>query len=230
MSERLTKKQLKEDHFVEAVQKGLVYAKENPLVVGAGILGFVALVVLAVRIGGSAAGLEGSTVNVEAQSALTEARSEFALGRLDTGTAALEEIRQRWSKDDVGREATYILANAHLEAGNWAEAKTTFEEFLGNPLHEDLLVDGARIGIAACLEVSGDLAAAADSYTAIWKDGTTPATRIQAALAAARCARSSGNPTGALELLQSVLETFPGVPEADEVRFEVLRLESGRTS
>jgi pentatricopeptide repeat protein len=230
MSERLTKKQLKEDRFLETIQSALTYAQENLLVVVTGLVAFVALVVLAVRIGGSAAGIESSSVNVEAQRDLSEARIELSQGRLETGTEALEQVRQRWKRDDAGREATYILANAYFQAGRYGEARRIYEEFLENPLHDELMRDGARLGIAACLEETGDLAGAQDAYASLWTEGLTPGSRIEGALAAARCAEAQGRTDRARELLEGVAQTYPDAPEAEEARFELLRLTGGESS
>ena len=230
MSERLTKKQLKDDQFLDSVQKAIAYAQENVGVVVAGVVGFIVLVVLAVRIGGMAAGVESNVGNPEAQAALAEARNQFALGRLDAGSAALEDIRIRWPKDEVGSEATYILANAYFESADFDRSRQTYEAFLEAPLHDTLLRDGARLGIAACLEESGDLAGATTAYEAIWDDGGTAATRIQGALSAARCLRGQGELERARVHVQRVLDVYPEAPEIEDARFELLRLEGGSAS
>ncbi len=53
---------------------GLFHGLHNTAVVLAGVAGFIVLVVLAVRIGGSAAGIEKGAGNPEAARALSEAR------------------------------------------------------------------------------------------------------------------------------------------------------------
>jgi outer membrane protein assembly factor BamD (BamD/ComL family) len=221
----LTRKQLKEDRFLRAVQVSLAYARDNVAVVVLGAVGFILLVTLAVRIAGSAAGLDrGSRVNVEAQRALVAARDELALARLESGAAALEEVRRRHERSEAAREATFILANTYYESGDYERARETYEAFLANPLHDDLLRDGARLGIACSREEMGDLSGALTEYQAVWTDGEQPASRADAALGAARCARAQNRPEEARGFYQAVIDTFPSSPEAAEARFQLLQL------
>jgi TolA-binding protein len=222
VSERLTKRQLKHDRFLEIVQEVLAYARTHAFVVVAVLAVFVAGVALAVRVAGQATGPRPQ--NPEAERALAAARTEFTLGRMDAGRAALEEVRTRHRNSRAGREATYILANAYFESGDWAQAAANFEQFLRKPLHDDLLHDGARQGLAACKEEAGDLSGALDAYRALWKDARHLATRLDAALSAARCARALGRPDEARTLYQAVLDAYPAAPAAAEARFALASL------
>lgn len=226
MSERLTKKQLKQDKFVETVRMALSYARDNVAVTVLSVVGFVAIVALALRVGGTAVG--GSGGDNEAERALASARSQFLSGGLEAGAAALEDVRTRHSGSDAAREATYLLANTLYESGEFARARQVFEDFLKKPLHDDLLVDGARLAVAACKEEEGDLSGATSDYLALWSDATvSTGTRIQAALAAGRCARQQGQDERAREVYEGLAAAFPSSPEAEEARFQLLQLEGG---
>ncbi|MCA9754086.1 MAG: tetratricopeptide repeat protein, partial [Gemmatimonadetes bacterium] len=157
MSERLTRKQLKEDHFIDLVQRAVSYARENPIVVGVAVIVFVGAVAAAVRIGGQAAGVGQGPDNPAAARALSDARQAFMGGDLSAGATALENVRQEFKRTEEGREATYVLANTYLEMGDYAKAEEAFRAFLAKPLYGDLLTDGAHSGVAACLEEKGDL-------------------------------------------------------------------------
>ncbi len=223
MSERLTKKQLKEDPFLDALQTALAFARDNvAVVIGGGVL-FLAAVVLAVKVAGSFAG-GGTTGNPEAERALADARTEFSLGRMDQGIAALDQVRAEYRGSDAAREATYTLGSAYFESGEWQKAQTTFEEFLRKPLHDDLLLDGAKLAIAACKEESGDVAGALAGYKDVWQHGTFAGTQIQGAMAAARLAADQGRTAEARELYQSVVDRHPASPEAENAGFQLLSL------
>jgi outer membrane protein assembly factor BamD (BamD/ComL family) len=217
VSERLTKRQLKQDRFLEFIQSGLAYAQQHALVVGASLVVFIAGVALAVRVAGSASGQPAESP--EADRALSAARVEFSAGRMDAGREALEQVRSRHARTRAAREATYILANAYYEGGDWARAQEVFEEFLKRPLHADLMVDGARLGIASCKEESGDAAAAYEAYRRLWTDGVHGGTRIQAALAAGRIARTIGKVDEARALYEGIVKAYPNSPAASEARF-----------
>jgi TolA-binding protein len=222
MSERLTKRQLTHDEFLQHVYLVVGWARENVLLSAAVVVGLIAVVTLAVRIGGSAAG--PSEGNREAEEALIAARTEFARGQLESGTEALREVKRKYGSSRAGREAAYLLANSLYEMRDWQAARAAYEDFLKSPLHNDLLVDGARLAIAACKEQSQDLAGAADDYRALWASGTSPGARIEAGLGAARVARAQGRVPEARELYQAIVDAYPKSPEAEEARFRLLEL------
>lgn len=223
MSERrLTKRQLKRDAFVELLQTTAAYAREHSLVVAAALIVFVAGVALAVRVAGSATGAKPP--DPQAERALAAARTEFAMGRMDAGREALQLVRSRHGRSRAAREATYILANAYYESGDWTQAAATFQEFLKRPLHDDLLQDGARIALAACKEESGDLAGALQDYRALSAGARYLATRMDATLAAARCARALGRPDEARSLYQELVDAHPGTPAATEAAYRLAAL------
>jgi TolA-binding protein len=230
MTERLTKKQLKQDKFVEGVRVALTYARENIAVTVLGLIGFVALVTLALRVGGTAIGGDGPQ-DTEADRALASARGQFLTGSLEAGAAALEDVRSRHSGSRAAREATYLLGNTLYENGEYARAQKAFEDFLKKPLHGDLLRDGARLGIAACKEETGNLAGATSDYLNLWNaPDAHPGTRLQAALAAARCSRAQGLDERARELYEEIQARFPSTLEADEARFQLLQMDGGTAS
>jgi TolA-binding protein len=144
------------------------------------------------------------------------------MGRMDAGREALAQVTKSYGGSRAGREAMYILANAYYESGDWAKAQETFEAFLRKPLYDDLLADGAKIAIAACREESGDLQGAFDAYKALWEGGGHHlATRLDAAMAAARCARGLGRPDDARALYQAVVDAYPDAPAAAEAKFSL---------
>jgi TolA-binding protein len=220
MSERLSKRQLKEDQFLQRVYLVVAWARENLILSAAAILCLVAVVTLAVRIGGSAAG--PGTGNRDAEEALIAARTAFGQGQLESGVAALREVKRKYGSSRAGREAVYLLGESLYDMRDWAGARAAYEEFLDHPLYDDLLVDGARLAIAACKEESQDLTGAADDYRALWTSAKSHGARIEAGLAAARVARSQGKVGEARDLYQAVIDAYPKSPEAEHARFQLL--------
>jgi tetratricopeptide (TPR) repeat protein len=223
MSERLTRRELKRDQFLEAVMSGVAWAREHLLVAVGAALVLVAIVTLAVRIGGSAAG----TVRIDqkAERSLAEARTQFAKSGSQAGIAALESVRDSHSGSRAGREATFLLANAYFEAGEFAKSQEAYEHFLKKPLYDDLLVDGAKLGVGACQEEQGNRAGAVATYLDVWKAGKTPAARLQGAFSAARAEEADGHIDRAIQIYQEAIDAYPEAPEAEDAKFEKLRLE-----
>jgi TolA-binding protein len=228
MAERITRRQLKEDHFVDMVGRAAAYARENTVVVVIAVLVFIAAITAAVRIGGQAAGVgKGDS---ESAQALSQARQQFLTGSLESGAAALEQVRKEFGRTPEGREATYILANTYLQMGEPAKAEATYREFLERPLLDGLLHDGALLGIAAAREEAGNAAGALESYREVWEQGRTPGARLSGALAAGRVALDMGRTEEARTVYQAVVDTFPESPEADDARFALLRLDARHSS
>jgi TolA-binding protein len=223
MAEKLTKRQLKQDQFLQSVYIAWGYARANLAPTLLGLVGLVAAVMLAVQIGGSAATGTRSQ-DPEAEQALVAAGNEFAQGRLESGAEALREVKRRHGSTRAGREASYLLGDSLFEMGDYAAAQAAFEEFLKDPLYDDLLIDGARLAIAACKEESGDLPGAAQDYRTLWTSAESPAVRVQAALAAARVARTQGRDADARELYQGIVDAYPQAPEAEDARFALLEI------
>lgn len=225
MSERLTRRELKKDEFLEAVLSGATWAKAHVLIAIAAALAIVLAVTLAFRLAGDG-GKSGAT-NPKAERALADARAAFGTGGLPAGITALEEVRSQHGGSVAGREATFLLANALFEAGEFDRAKSTYQEFLKKPLHQDLLIDGAKLGIAGCDEETARLAEATKGYLEIWKNGLTPGTRLQGGLSAARCHEAQGANPEAIALYDEIVAGYPLSPEAAEAKFAKARLESG---
>ena len=223
MSERLTRRELKRDQFLEGVLTAVAWARQHLLVAIGGALALVAIVTLAVRIGGSAAGTV--RVDEDAERSLAAARTQFAQGGPTAGLAALESVREKHSGSRAAREATFLLANTYFESGEYTKALTAYEEFLKKPLYDDLLVDGAKLGVAGSQEELGNRAAATATYLEIWKSGKTPATRLHGAFGAARTAEADGKIDQAIQIYQEAIDAFPEAPEAEDARFEKMRLE-----
>ncbi|MGQ0720003.1 MAG: tetratricopeptide repeat protein [Candidatus Eiseniibacteriota bacterium] len=229
VSERLTKKQLKHDQFLESLYGVWAYAQDHLGVVIAALVGVVVAVVLGVRVGGSAVGGGSEGGNPEAERALSLARTQFMAGQSEAGLAALEELRKQHRGTRAAREGTYLLGNALLEAGEGARAAQVFEEFLREPLHDDLLQDAARLAIASCQEETGDMAAALEAYTALWKGEGRTGTRLLAARGAARAAEALGQSDRAAAIYEEIADAYPDAPEAEEARFRLLELRGGRS-
>jgi TolA-binding protein len=225
MSERLTRRELKKDQFLEAVLAGVTWAKSHVLVAATIGLVVIMAVTLAVRVAGSSA--TNGRGNPKAERALAEARAAFGTGGLPAGISALESVRSKHGRSAAGREATYLLGNALFEAGEFQKSKEAYEEYLRHPAYGDLMRDGASLGIAGCLEELGDHASAAKAYREIWETGRTPAAKAQAALASARCMNTQGATAEALGMYKDLIAAYPDSPEAAEAQFALQRVEGG---
>lgn len=230
MAEKLTKRQLKHDKFIDWIYGAWAYAQDNVTAVLGGAVVVIVLVVLGVWVGGSRVSGGPKAGDREAERALTTAREQFGAGQPEAAVATLDDLRDRRGKSRAAREGTYILGNVLFQSGDYAGAEKAFRDFLQRPLHGDLLRDGARLGIAASLEEQGNLDAASAEYLTLWTSGIQPGTRLQGGLGAARCALAQGAPERAADLYQQVADAFPDAPEGQDARFRALELRGGHSA
>jgi hypothetical protein len=148
---RLSKRQLKDDKFVDIV---LLYGEKlrehQRLILG----GLLALLVLVLALGWGRRALEsGST---EAQQAYSAALKELeGAMRVDDPKAYLvaqqsfEAVRASYGRKDVGRWATYAIGYCKAQAADFQGAEAEFRAYLeAQPKGEFALA--ARLGIASC--------------------------------------------------------------------------------
>lgn len=150
-AKRISKKQLKDDKFVDLV---LVYGeklREHQRLILGGVL-VLLLIVLGVNLGQRAM-RSGSS---EAQQAYSAALKKLELAMRSPDQKAYAEplqafkaVRSQFGRKDVGRWAIYGAAYCDEQMGDYQAAETGYREYLeAQPRGEFALA--ARLGIASC--------------------------------------------------------------------------------
>lgn len=221
---KLSKRELKTDAVVTWMGKATDfyegYKKNIAIAVGA----------LAVVIIGSILYMSNRTASdAEAAAKLGEVFPLFDSGQYQIAVEGIPErkitglksIVDQYSGTNSGNLATFYLANAYYQLGQYDEALKYFEQFDAG---EDYLALSRLTGIAGCYEAKGDFAAAAENYEKAAlqypKDVEAAATLNNAAYAYLR----AGKNDRALELFKKLKKEYPTTQYAREADRYIARL------
>lgn len=207
-AKRLTKREMKEDKIAEAFLKVWAEAQKN---VGALIAGAVVVVVVIV---GAATFTRGKAkAEEDASVALLQAKAEMWRNNPSGATPVFEMVLQRYGGTSAAKESRLYLGTLAFVQGKVDEAQSNYEKFLKSGSKDDLLIQGALEGSAACYEAKGDYGQAAKRYEEI--AGKYPKDNLVAPrnfLAAGRCYEAMGKYTEARAVYQQAVKEYPESP------------------
>jgi tetratricopeptide (TPR) repeat protein len=201
VSERLTKKQLKEDPLLKTTGETLDFAKHHVRllfgIVGAGLL-VVAIVVFS---------RNASSQSAErAAGIMAAAQSELSRGSLEPAAARLQEVITNMGGTPAGKQAYLVLADVRYNQGRFQEAADVYEAALEAVGDDPILGGTVRRGLAACRENLGQPAAAAALYQELADATESFALRAELLMAAARNYVKAGRVDAARTVYQELAE------------------------
>ncbi|MCY3767313.1 MAG: tetratricopeptide repeat protein [Gemmatimonadetes bacterium] len=206
---RLTRRELRQDEFVNRILAAWAYVEENYVRVLAAGGGVVVLILLGVFV--------MHQMDAQAREAVeAEGRVRVLLlqGRVDDAILDAERVAEAYGGDAAAGRALQLAGGLYFETGRYAEARAAFERYLqafdgGGPARYS-----AWSGIAAAMEEEGDQAGAAAKYLAFADEFVDSPFAPNALREAARCYRLSGDTLQAGTLLQRILDRYPRSPVA----------------
>jgi tetratricopeptide (TPR) repeat protein len=159
VSERLTKRQLKEDPLLKTTGETIDFAKHHVRllfgIVGAGIL-IVAIVVFSRNAGRQSA--------ERAAGIMAAAQTDLSRGALEPAAARLNELITNSGGTAAGKQAALVLADVRFNQGRYQEAADVYQAALERLGDDPILGATVRSGLAACRENLGQPDAAAALY------------------------------------------------------------------
>ncbi|MDA0747328.1 MAG: tetratricopeptide repeat protein [bacterium] len=217
--DRLTKQELREDEFVSRILGILDYSKENYPKIIAGVGALAVIVLIGVFINRQA-----EQRRLEAVDAMGDVRISLLKGEEESAINQAQQVAQRYSGKPAARNALLVAGNLQFENGRFAEARTTFENYLDNFGSEGPLGYGAWVGTAASLEEEGNLNGAAERYVAyVDKHSDTPFAPL-ALKEAARCYEFSGALEKAKTTLQRIVDEYAKSPAANVAKAKLAQM------
>ena len=209
---RITKKELKEDRFLESAADLLYFLKHHSSKLVWGLLG-VFVIFLSTRyfIQSRAKGEE------EATFAFTSANSFLFAGRYQDARTKYEEILQKYPSTTSGVKSLYYLGNLCYFLSEYDSSLDYYERYLAKS-KDPLLAAAALEGIGYCYEQKGDLQEAARRYEEVFERHPKSIVAASALISAARCYESLGNFESAEGCYERVIGSFPETQKAEEAR------------
>ncbi len=153
------KQDIKRDKFADFMGEAREWATSNATTLFGGIAVILLLTAGLYFYQDYQAGVAG-----EARTELATAKTKILAGNLQVGLLELRGVAEKYSGSATGAEALYMLGSANYLSKNNDQAKRDFEEYVRKYSKVKVTHDAALAGIAACLENTGDNAAAAEQY------------------------------------------------------------------
>ena len=216
---RMTRRELRQDEFINRVLAAWAYVEENyvrVLAIGGGVVVLILLGVLVMR--------QMDAQALEAVEAEGRVRVLLLQGRVDDAILDAERIAETYAGDAAAGRALQLAAGLYFEAGRYAEAQAAFERVLQEFDAAGPARYSAWSGIAAAMEEQGDPAGAAARYLAFADEFANSPFAPNALREAARCYRVSGDTVQARSMLQRILDRYATSPVSRRAEEELKQM------
>jgi len=226
VNKRMTKQELRHDGFIEWITHATTWVQQNFMSVALGV------VILAIGVVATVwFRQEQRQSRAEAGQLMHRASNSYLSGAYSEGLLTLDELLSRHGDTSDGRDGLYLAGASHLLLGENDKAIERFEEYL-RARPRGLYAPSSKIGIALALEGRGDLAEAALNFRELRTGlASDDALRVQAGLGEARVMETLGQIGGAIEALESLLDTEdPTVQQQVKAEIAVLKSRQSRAN
>jgi tetratricopeptide (TPR) repeat protein len=168
---RISKQQMKEDHFVTAVFKSREWAEENlnTILIAAG-----ALVIVAVAIWFFVG--QSSRKDRDSYDLLGRAEVEIRNNQAQVAVIDLQKVIDDFGSTLAAKHAALKLANLYFTMNDFEKAEQAFRQYADKFAIDDLSRHSALEGVAASQSASGKYQDAAKMYFEVARGDTTAAT------------------------------------------------------
>jgi len=218
----VSKRDLKEDRFQKFVERSMEFYYRDKQKVWIGAAATVAVIVVAILLLQS----RSSGANPQAELAFTRSIGIYSSGNFAQAETAFQDVAVRFGGGFLGAKAHFYLANIYYNTNRVAEAKKEFGVFLGRVKKDPLLSPAAQFGIGNCEEQTGDNAAAAKSYEAVWRRWPKSPLAYDAMMAAGRAFRNANDLAKAVAVYEELLKSKPEGQKGEDVKVELARVQA----
>jgi len=201
---RLTKKELKQDRFVESTMSALSELRKHGTKIGVGAVLIILLLIASFYYFQSK-----RRTALDAIADLSGAIALYSTGDFPNAIPRLENHLLRYGGTKSGAKALYFLANARYFQGNFDGALQDFKRFLERNPDDPLLSPSAQMGIAACYEQIEEWWEAAVGYEEVRKRYSESVLVPEALVSAGRCYEKLEEWDKAEQLYREVIENYP---------------------
>jgi outer membrane protein assembly factor BamD (BamD/ComL family) len=157
--QRITKKEIKEDKFVTFTLKLSEWFQKhlNQVLIGAG--GVILIVVIMFFVLSSKSNRERKAAEF-----LGKASLELQAGDLGAAVGDLQKVVNQYGSTKSAEKAAFLLASAYFYAKDYAQAQSSFEEYLQKYKKDPMHAASAQAGIADCQMQKGNFVLAGENF------------------------------------------------------------------
>lgn len=201
---KLSKKEMKEDKFIEFMTKASAFVQYNRRQLIAGVVLCILIVVVAFFLKGKMARDE-----LNARIALENVNMLYHNGRYKECVRMYMDLIANYGGTRAGKNACCYLGNVYFYLDDIENAGKYFEEFLKSKPDNKYLHIAAREGIADCLLQSGDYHEALDRLKRISESAGNPDVLARNLYKMGLCQETLGETHQAWETFSRILAEFP---------------------
>ncbi len=156
---KITKKNLKEDKFVDFALTAKSYIEDNSKQIAIiAVVVFALFILIMVYRNSQAAKTE------EAKTILGKAQIEFQNMNYSKARMFLDRLIDEYSGTDAADQGYFVLANLDYQQGKYEQAEAEYKKFIDSYDGSKILLASGYAGYAACLEYRGAYEDAAKYY------------------------------------------------------------------
>jgi len=215
----MTKKEVKEDKFVEVALSAKAYIEDNykqVSIIVASVFGLILLLMLWNYV---------HKQNAEKSSALLgQAQLEYQNLNYSKAKDFIQRLMDEYPGTDASDQGTFLYANLLYQEKNYDEAKALFKEFTDDYSGSDILIASGLAGYAACLEKEGNYEEAAEYYISAQKKDKDFIEASNYLYLAGLNYIAAGNYDDAKKALQKILDDYEASEHQPDAKAKLIML------
>jgi tetratricopeptide (TPR) repeat protein len=208
---RLSKKELKEDAFVQGAFEASHYIQEHMGKIVGSIIGVLVLVGVAWMYFNFRA-----ETNAEAALAMFKAEGLYINGQYALAATDFENLAGDYSGTVQGKKAVYFAADCYFNSGDFDRAMELYTQFRDGNGRKDPLMVNALVGMGACHEQFEEFPQAVESYREALGLAEFEFQKVEILSAISRAHRLAGEVDQAIAALDEIIDTYPDNPRSGE--------------
>jgi tetratricopeptide (TPR) repeat protein len=214
---KMTKKEIKEDKFVEVALNARAYVEDNYKRVSIIVIAIFGVIVLIMGY------RYVHQMNEEKSSALLgQAQLEYQNLNYPKAKEFINRLIEEYSGTDAADQGQFLLANLYFQEGNIEEAKMNFKEFIDSYGGSNILIASGIAGYAACLEKEGNYSEAAEYYERAQKKSPDFVEAANYLYLAGLNYMADGNNEKASEMFQKIVNDYESSNRKDDAQAKLI--------
>jgi len=218
---RISKHDLKEDHFVTGTLQFTTWIREHQNTVLAGVAIVVVVVILATVISTSRSRSQETASRLLGQVELLYSQRQY-----DQAIMQAQMLTDQYGGSQQAGRAVFYMAESHVQLGHYEEAIESYRIYVEDYHADATLTAASYTGMAACHEQLEEFSQAGEWYLKTARETPQYYGVPEALMNAGRCFSLAGLNEMAMESYRLLIDDYPQSRFLPEARMELATLES----
>ncbi len=216
---KITKKDLKEDKFVEFTLKAKMYLEENYQQLAYAVIA-VAIIIIGIVVYKN----QHQKTKEKANTLLGEAQMEYQSMNFTKARNFLTRLIEEYSGTDAAVQGYFILANLDFQQEKYQQAEEAFKKFIDDYDGSPILLASGYAGYAACLEHRGAYREAAENYLKAQKSAPDFVEAANYLYLAGKNFLAAGDKERAMEIFEELVEKYKDSKRVNDAKAQLIIL------